>query len=140
MTNGLIAQGTPVPDCTDPIPGTFLPDKAIFEEIDTIADGLGPIYNDKACSSCHDNPVTGAISQTMELRAGHTSGNTFVDAPGGSLINQRGIPTPQVPPNFPFKNAKSSGASAASFYGGESSGNGPPITGDEAYAYFTYFA
>jgi hypothetical protein len=130
MTNGLIPQGTPVPDCTDPVPGTFLPDKAIFEEIDTIADGLGPIYNDKACGSCHDNPVTGAISQSMELRAGHTSGTTFVDAPGGSLINQRGIPTPQVPPNFPIKNAKVQERVPPLFTAGII-GNGPPITGDE---------
>jgi CxxC motif-containing protein (DUF1111 family) len=38
--------------------------------------------------------VTGAISQITELRAGHTKDNTFFDAPGGSLINNRGIPTP----------------------------------------------
>src|ERR1044072_1846835 len=97
MTNGLIPQGSPVPDCTDPVPGTFVHDKAIFSEVEAIEDGLGPIYNDRACAACHDNPVTGAISQIMELRAGHTSGTTFIDAPGGSLINQRGIPTPQVP-------------------------------------------
>jgi Di-haem oxidoreductase, putative peroxidase len=129
MTNGLIPQGTPVPDCTDPIPGTFLHDKAIFSEIDTIEDGLGPIYNDRACGACHDNPVTGAISQIMELRAGHTKGTTFVDAPGGSLINQRGIPTPQVPPNFPIKNAKVQERVPPLFTAGIISG--PPITGDE---------
>jgi cytochrome c5 len=129
MTNGFIPQGTPVPDCTDPVPGTFLHDKAIFEEIDEIKDGLGPIYNDRSCGACHDNPVTGAISQIMELRAGHTNGTTFVDAPGGSLINQRGIPTPQVPPNFPIKNAKVQERVPPLFTAGIISG--PPITGDE---------
>jgi CxxC motif-containing protein (DUF1111 family) len=64
--------------------------KETFEEVDVIADGLGPVYNAQACSECHQNPVTGAISQITELRAGHRDGNgNFVDAPGGSLINDR---------------------------------------------------
>ena len=129
-TNGLIPQGTPVPDCTDPVPGTFLHDKAIFEEIEAIDEGLGPIYNDKACGACHDNPVTGAISQTMELRAGHTIGTTLFDAPGGSLINQRGIPTPQVPANAPVKNAKVQ-ERVPPLYTAGIIGGGPAITADE---------
>jgi CxxC motif-containing protein (DUF1111 family) len=66
--------------------------KATFEERDEIPDGLGPVYNAQACSECHQNPVTGAISQISELRAGHRDGaGNFVDAPGGSLINDRAI-------------------------------------------------
>lgn len=129
-TNGFIPQGTPVPDCTDPTPGTFLHDKAIFADIETIEDGLGPIYNDKSCGACHDNPVTGAISQTTELRAGHTVGTTFVDAPGGSLINQRGIPSPQVPANTLVKNAKVQ-ERVPPLYTAGIIGGGPAITGDE---------
>jgi CxxC motif-containing protein (DUF1111 family) len=55
-------------------------------------DGLGPVYNAQSCGECHQNPVTGGISQVAELRAGHqdASGN-FVDAPGGSLINDRAV-------------------------------------------------
>jgi len=66
--------------------------KAEFEEREEIDEGLGPVYNAQACAECHQNPVTGAISQVTELRAGHndSSGN-FVDAPGGSLINDRAI-------------------------------------------------
>jgi len=66
--------------------------KATFEERDQIADGLGPVYNAQSCAECHQNPLTGAISQISELRAGHNDifGN-FVDAPGGSLINDRAI-------------------------------------------------
>jgi CxxC motif-containing protein (DUF1111 family) len=128
-TNGFIPQGTPVPDCTDPTPGTFLHDKAIFEEIETIDDGLGPIYNDKACASCHDNPVTGAISQIMELRAGHTIGTTFFDAPGGSLINQRGIPTP----NYNGSTNKSAKVQerVPPLYTAGIIGGGPAITAEE---------
>ena len=128
FTNDLIPQGEPPKDCVDPVPGTFLQDKAIFEDVDEVADGLGPVYNAQSCRECHQNPVTGAISQITELRAGHTIDKTFFDAPGGSLINNRGIPTPnyldkhfsakvqeRVPPLF-----------TAGIIGG-----GPPITGDE---------
>lgn len=63
---------------------------AVFEERDDIAKGLGPVYNTQSCAECHQNPVTGAISQITELRAGHNDGaGNFIDAAGGSLINDR---------------------------------------------------
>jgi CxxC motif-containing protein (DUF1111 family) len=78
LTNGFLTQAA------------FDAAKATFEERDEVADGLGPVYNAQACSECHQNPVTGAGSQISELRAGHTDGSgNFVDAPGGSLINDR---------------------------------------------------
>ena len=79
-TNGFLSQAD------------FDVNKAVFEEREFIADGLGPVYNAQACAECHQNPVTGAISQISELRAGHrNSAGAFVDAPGGSLINERAI-------------------------------------------------
>ena len=78
--------------------------KATFETRDEIADGLGPVYNAQACSECHQNPVTGSVSQITELRAGHLDINgNFRDAPGGSLINDRAINAKiqeRVPPLF----------------------------------------
>jgi CxxC motif-containing protein (DUF1111 family) len=62
-----------------------------FNEQEEIDEGLGPLYNARSCGECHDNPVSGGISQINELRAGHLSGLTFVDHPGGSLINSRAI-------------------------------------------------
>jgi CxxC motif-containing protein (DUF1111 family) len=120
-TNGVVPQGTPVPPNADPTPGSFEADKFIFSIVDEIKDGLGPVYNAQSCRECHQNPVTGAISQINELRAGHnlycdSHGNCsakacigcsvmFVDAPGGSLINDRGIPTKNTitPPFFGAK-------------------------------------
>src|SRR4051812_10011737 len=68
----------------------FDEDRDVFEERDDIAKGLGPVYNAQSCTECHQNPVTGAGSQISELRAGHLdAGGNFVDAPGGSLINDR---------------------------------------------------
>jgi CxxC motif-containing protein (DUF1111 family) len=60
-------------------------------EVEEIADGLGPTYNAQSCRECHQNPVIGAGSQITEFRAGHFTGTTFVDHPGGSLINDRAI-------------------------------------------------
>ena len=80
LTNGFLTQSA------------FDAARATFEERDDIPKGLGPVYNAQSCAECHQNPVTGAGSQISELRAGHQDvfGN-FVDAPGGSLINDRAI-------------------------------------------------
>jgi CxxC motif-containing protein (DUF1111 family) len=97
-TNGLVKQ--PQHDA----------DRATFEIRDEIlpsatqGGGLGPVYNAQSCAECHQNPISGSVSQINELRAGHldASGN-FVDAPGGSLINDRAIDPKiqeRVPPLF----------------------------------------
>lgn len=82
---------------------TFTMDRAKFEEVEAIGDGLGPIFNAQSCRECHQNPVTGSTSQVKELRAGHQDahgnfvGATATVADGTitianrSLINQRAI-------------------------------------------------
>jgi CxxC motif-containing protein (DUF1111 family) len=112
QTNGVLPQSPPQPP-TPPSDQNFDDDKDAFEEIEGIDEGLGPVYNAQACSECHQSPVTGAISQITELRAGHNkqmvvSGalvTIFKDAPGGSLINDRSIPTDNIL-TPPFKGAK----------------------------------
>src|SRR5262249_37758841 len=79
QTNGFLTQAD------------FDANKATFEEREQIADGLGPVYNAQACAECHQNPVTGGISQITQLGAGHFFGGNFNDHPGGSLINDRAI-------------------------------------------------
>src|SRR5919205_4136446 len=53
LFNGFGARGTPVDECVaEPVPptargnGRFEDNKAIFSDRETIADGLGPTYND----------------------------------------------------------------------------------------------
>ncbi|HEV7889341.1 MAG TPA: di-heme oxidoredictase family protein [Pyrinomonadaceae bacterium] len=87
-------------------------DRETFEVRDFIPDGLGPVYNAQSCAECHQNPVSGSVSQINEMRAGRTffracpdpcGGYVFVDAPGGSLINDRAIDPriqERVPPLF----------------------------------------
>lgn len=73
---------------------TFDADRAAFEEREEKADGLGPVYNAQSCVECHQNRVSGGVSQILELRAGHSGPDgSFVPAPGGSLINSRSINT-----------------------------------------------
>src|SRR5215207_7948241 len=101
--SGQAATEAPAAFDNHPVPGFFAGTtaqqqaefdgvKAAFEEVDVIEDGLGPVYNAQSCAECHQNPVTGGISQITELRAGHRDASgRFVDAPGGSLINDRAI-------------------------------------------------
>jgi CxxC motif-containing protein (DUF1111 family) len=66
--------------------------KDAFQEVDAIDEGLGPCYNSDSCAQCHQSPDIGGASQIGEFRAGHLDGaGNFVDAPGGSLINDRAL-------------------------------------------------
>jgi CxxC motif-containing protein (DUF1111 family) len=73
-----------------------------FTGPETVADGLGPIYNADGCGTCHaSNPqfdpdnferkLVGAASAIMEKRAGFFNGVVFRDHPGGSLIQDRSL-------------------------------------------------
>ena len=87
-------------------------DRATFEVRDFIPDGLGPVYNAQSCAECHQNPVSGSVSQINEVRAGQIihlgcrlpcPSTAFSDAPGGSLINDRAIDPKiqeRIPPLF----------------------------------------
>src|SRR5437667_12234294 len=50
---------------------THQADQDVFDEVEELADGLGPLYNAQACRECHQNPTSGAASQITELRVGH---------------------------------------------------------------------
>src|SRR3989442_6541968 len=97
LFNGFGALGTPINECVAPpvAPtargnGKFEDNKFIFSERETVADGLGPTYNDVGCVECHQSVDVGAFGQQMEFRAGHITNGLFVDAPGGQLIHARG--------------------------------------------------
>jgi CxxC motif-containing protein (DUF1111 family) len=67
--------------------------RATFDTVEQIEDGLGPVYNAQACRECHQNPVSGSVAQVNELRAGTTdaTSGSFTQHPGGTLINDRAI-------------------------------------------------
>lgn len=49
---------------------THMADAEVFDAVEDISDGLGPIYNAHSCRECHQNPQSGGISQVTELRVG----------------------------------------------------------------------
>lgn len=65
--------------------------RAQFQDVETPADGLGPLFNAASCADCHTAPVIGGGSQIAELRAGSYNGGQYRDHPGGSLINDRAL-------------------------------------------------
>src|SRR5215471_4938982 len=50
---------------------THQADQGKFDEVENVADGLGPLYNAQSCRECHQNPQSGGASQVNELRVGH---------------------------------------------------------------------
>ena len=48
---------------SEPSGDTFAEDQATFEEEEGVDKGLGPVYNARSCVDCHQNPVTGGVSQ-----------------------------------------------------------------------------
>jgi CxxC motif-containing protein (DUF1111 family) len=82
---------------------THTADQVKFDEIEQLADGLGPLYNAQSCRECHQSPVSGASSQVTELRVGHNGPHGQFETPsipiahgtevitGRSLVNDRAI-------------------------------------------------
>ncbi|HEX8107376.1 MAG TPA: di-heme oxidoredictase family protein [Kofleriaceae bacterium] len=94
-------DGLPNGNCTADV---FREAGLTFREVEAFEDGIGPVFNNTSCVSCHESPrgtaeaqedntntkvFGGTASQITELRAGHFNGLTFVNHPGGSLINDR---------------------------------------------------
>src|SRR5579864_4477228 len=87
----------------EPPGDTFARDQQVYEENESVAKGLGPVYNATSCVSCHQNPNSGAASQITELRVGHNDANgNFVNPTifindgkdaitGRSIVNDRAI-------------------------------------------------
>src|SRR5262245_22791306 len=92
LTNGYFEQGpdfeTIDEDNVEPL-RSYNDGRFIFEEKETVEEGLGPTYNTQSCSACHQNIVTGAASQIAEHRTGHSLNGQFFESPGGSLIQSR---------------------------------------------------
>jgi CxxC motif-containing protein (DUF1111 family) len=92
LTNGMDRQGpdfeTIDEDNVVPL-RSFNDNRFIFEETETIADGLGPTYNAQSCRDCHQNVVTGGASQIAEHRTGQLLDGQFFESLGGSLVHSR---------------------------------------------------
>jgi len=82
---------------------THQADQAKFDDTETVADGLGPLYNAQSCRECHQNPTSAGTSQVAELRVGHQGPDHLFHNPeipiahgaeiivGRTLVNDRSI-------------------------------------------------
>ena len=65
----------------DPLPGTdpdkFAEAKANFAAAEDITDGLGPVFNERACGNCHGIPVVGGSGNQIERRYGSIQNGVF---------------------------------------------------------------
>ena len=85
----------------DPLPGLRASELQRFdagvEEFtsdETPDEGLGPVFNDTACSRCHANPAVGGSNDTIETRFGRVTPDGGFDPLaqlGGPLIQVHGI-------------------------------------------------
>ncbi len=85
--------GDPLPGLTADLQARFAAGLANFESVETVAGGLGPVFNNTSCAECHTTPATGGGSDTIETRFGRTFKHLFdpMTELGGSLIQSQGI-------------------------------------------------
>src|ERR1051325_2255927 len=73
----------------DALPGIAAADfaaaKAAFNTVEELADGLGPIFNEKACGNCHTQGASGGAGVQIERRFGRVANGVF-----NSLANKGG--------------------------------------------------
>jgi CxxC motif-containing protein (DUF1111 family) len=75
----------------DQISGISAPDfaaaKAAFSAVEEVADGLGPIFNERGCGVCHSNGAVGGAGDQIERRFGRFVNGRFDPLAnlGGSL-------------------------------------------------------
>ena len=91
-TNGFMPQGPnfeSITAATAAAGRSYNDNRFLFEQVESVADGLGPTFNGRSCGECHQNVATGGASQVAEHRTGHMSGQVFFESLGGSLIQSR---------------------------------------------------
>jgi len=88
-----LSFGDPFPDLTTDQLIQFSDGEVEFTQVETVADGLGPVFNGTSCAACHSNPAVGGDSDIVETRFGTITNNLFdpLTHLGGSLIQSQGI-------------------------------------------------
>jgi CxxC motif-containing protein (DUF1111 family) len=92
LTNGYTEQGPDFATITKDTVAALRShndNRFIFEQVETVADGIGPTYNAQSCRECHENVITGGASQVTVQRTGRTAHGEFFDSLGGSLLHSR---------------------------------------------------
>ncbi len=93
LANNPVSFGDPFAGLAATLLNRFDAGKDEFEQVETVADGLGPVFNGSSCVECHANPAVGGDSNLTETRFGTTTAGHFdpLAGLGGSLIQSQGI-------------------------------------------------
>ena len=85
--------GDPLPGLTRAQMEAFTTGLDEFTNVEDVAGGLGPIFNNSSCVSCHSAPAVGGASRETVTRFGHVAGGVFdpLAALGGSLRQSQAI-------------------------------------------------
>ncbi|MBV8519336.1 MAG: hypothetical protein JO197_18230 [Acidobacteria bacterium] len=99
-TRGPTPPPTTTPKPGDPLAGltatqraSFADGLADFSSAEELVDGLGPVFNERACSACHSVPATGGGSTRLVTRFARRVKGTFdpLTALGGTLMQDHAI-------------------------------------------------
>lgn len=102
--------GAPLPGLTDDETRRFGAGRALFDRPFDPAEGLGPLFNQTRCSSCHDLPTSGghgAEPVTRVTRYDEVGGCSLLEDEGGDLLQasvtpaarEAGVRPEQIPPS-----------------------------------------
>jgi CxxC motif-containing protein (DUF1111 family) len=95
--------GAPLPGLTAQQLQQFAVGLAQFKTVDTVSDGLGPVFNGQSCVACHAVPAAGGSSAITETRFGQLVNGVFNQLTGesGTLLHQSCI-IPSVQMSIPL--------------------------------------
>jgi len=108
----VVLSAAALADFGDPLPGLSAGDaqrfevgKTEFTAVEAVDEGLGPVFNEASCVSCHLGPgaAVGGTNQRLETRFGRTGSDGTFDplaGLGGSLLQDHAIANflPEVVP------------------------------------------
>jgi CxxC motif-containing protein (DUF1111 family) len=86
------ALGDPLPHLSATDLLKFAAGQAEFAEVEEVDEGLGPVFNEASCATCHTAPV-GGTNGRLETRFGRTVNGVFdpLANRGGSLLQDHAI-------------------------------------------------
>ena len=87
------ALGEPLPDLTPEQLERFNAGRALFDKTFKDEEGLGPIFNQNSCASCHNNGAAGGSGSISVVRFGFSGQDGFdpLEHLGGSLLQAEAI-------------------------------------------------
>ena len=96
---GVVNTAQPLDGLSPALTAAFSAGARVFTKRYTIADGLGPVFNDDSCADCHRTPAVGAASNRLVTRFGREADGFFdpLIERGGSLLQTRGIGSVTTP-------------------------------------------